>query len=225
MPPISQIDPEDRPRERLLRSGGHALSDAELLAVLLRTGRRGFSALEMAKELLMERGGLSGLLSSDRNSLRRKGLGDAKLATLMAALEVGRRLARRRMDDRDVLARPAAMAAYLMTRYQAVDQEVMGAVFLDARNRLLGDRELFRGTLSQAAVEPRAILKTSLELSASGVVLFHTHPSGDPSPSVEDLAFTDRMVKAGRLLGIECIDHLILAAGGRWVSLRRLQPW
>jgi DNA repair protein RadC len=225
MPPLKLIDPEDRPRERLLRSGGNSLSDAELVAVLLRTGRQGQSAVEMAKELLEERGGLAGLLATPRSALRRKGLADAKLATLLAAFELGRRLARCRVDHRDLLARPATVANYLVVHYQTVDQEVMGALFLDIRNRLIADRELFRGTLSRAAVEPRAILKEALALGAASIVLFHTHPSGDPAPSAEDIDFTKRMVKASELLGIRLMDHMIIGAGGSWVSLRLHEPW
>ena len=225
MTPLTQLDPEDRPRERLLRSGGNALSDAELLAVLLRTGRPGLSAVEMGKELLRERGGLAGLLATGRSALRRKGLGEAKVATLLAAFELGRRITRCRVSESDVLARPAAVANYLLMRYHNLDQEVMGALYLDIRHHLIADREIFRGTLSRAAVEPRAILKEALLLSSPAVVLFHTHPSGNPAPSSEDLAFTRRMVDAGEVLGVRVMDHIILGAGGSWVSLQRREAW
>jgi DNA repair protein RadC len=114
---------------------------------------------------------------------------------------------------------------YLALRYHLRDQEVMGAVFLDARNRLLGDCELFRGTLHRAAVEPREILKECLLRGAAGVVLFHTHPSGDPSPSTEDLLFTRRMEVAAEVVGVRLVDHLVVGGAGRWLSLLRRAAW
>lgn len=222
---LRQMPEEERPRERLLRSGGASLSDAELVAVLLRTGRPGQSVVEMAQELLRERGGLGGLLASNRGALRRRGLGDAKLATLLAAFELGRRLARSRIDEREVLDRPWLVASYLGMRYSSSDQEVMGAVYLDVRNRMISECEVFRGTLSRTVVEPRAILKEALLRSASGFILFHTHPSGDPAPSTEDLLFTRRIAEASDLLGVRLVDHLILGSAGRWVSLQQRGAW
>jgi DNA repair protein RadC len=222
---IREIPAHDRPRERLLREGGAALADAELLAVLLRTGCTGVSALDLARELLASAGGLAGLATVDAASLRRRGLGAAKAASLLAALELARRVARAELPDRLPLAHPEAVARYLLLRYAERDQEVMGALFLDVRNRLLGEAELFRGTLARAAVEPRAILKQALLRSAAAVLLFHTHPSGDPSPSAEDLAFTRRVADAGELLGVRLLDHLVLGSGHRWVSLSRRGGW
>lgn len=222
---IREIPSRDRPRERLLREGGAALTDAELLAVLLRTGRRGVSAVDLARELLASSQGLGGLLGVRPASLRRRGLGPAKLAAILAAVELARRLARAELPERLPLGHPEAVARYLLLRYGDRDQEVMGALYLDVRNRLLGEAELFRGTLSRAAVEPRAILKRALLSSAAGVLLFHTHPSGDPSPSAEDLAFTRRMAEAGDLVGVRLVDHLVLGTHHRWVSLRRRGGW
>lgn len=222
---IRELSPDDRPRERLLSHGSQALSEAELLAVLLRTGRPGVSALEMARELLRECGTLAGLRRAGASRLRRRGLGKAKAASVLAALEIGCRLARDQLPSRRPMSRPEEVATYLILRYCADDQEIMGAVYLDTRHRLIGEREIFRGTLSRTAVEPRAILKQALVLDAAGVLLFHTHPSGDPSPSTEDLLFTRRMAKAGELLGVRLIDHVILAASGRWVSLRQRRAW
>jgi DNA repair protein RadC len=222
---IREIPTHDRPRERLLREGGASLADGELLAVLLRTGCAGASALDLARELLAAAGGLGGLATFDPGALARRGLGAAKVAGVLAAFELARRLARAELPDRLPLAHPEAVARYLLLRYAERDQEVMGALFLDVRNRLLGEAELFRGTLARAAVEPRAILKQALLRSAAGVLLFHTHPSGDPSPSAEDLAFTRRLADAGELLGVRLLDHLVLGTGHRWVSLSRRGGW
>ncbi len=222
---IRELPADERPRERLLAQGPRALGDAELVAVLLRTGRPGASALEVARETLAAVGGLSGLAASGAPALLRKGLGGAKAAALLAAAEVGRRLARAESIERAPLAHPAAVASYLSLRYSVRDQEVMGALYLDTRNRLVAERELYRGTLNRAAVEPRQILKEGLLHGAAGCLLFHTHPSGDPSPSAEDLAFTRRMAEAGEVVGIRLVDHLILGGVGRWLSLRERGAW
>lgn len=222
---IRELPPDERPRERLLAQGARALGDAELLAVLLRTGRPGASAIDMARETLTAIGGLSGLSSSGAQPLLRKGLGEAKAAALLAAAEIGRRLARGEAFERAAMGAPAAVASYLALRYGVRDQEVMGALYLDTRHRLIAERDLYRGTINRAAVEPRAILKEGLIHGACGVVVFHTHPSGDPSPSAEDLAFTRRLAEGGELVGIRLIDHLILGGVGRWTSLRERGAW
>jgi DNA repair protein RadC len=222
---ILDLPPGERPRERLLAQGSAALSDAELIAVLLRTGQVGASANEVAFELLGELGGLAGLLGATPQVLLRRGLGPAKAATLLAAAEIGRRLGRFELPVREPLTRPGEVARYLAVRYRQRDQEVMGALFLDGRNRLLGEREVFRGTLLRTAVEPRELLKECLLRGAAGLVVFHTHPSGDPSPSQEDHQFTRRMELAAEVVGVRLVDHLILGCTGRWVSLRQLVAW
>ena len=222
---IRELPSDERPRERLLANGSGALADSELVAVLLRTGRAGTSALELGRELLREHGGLQGLLGARPEALRRRGLGQAKAAALLAAVELGRRLARAQVPDREPLLHPSAVARYLLLRFGVPDQEVMGALYVDVRHRLLAEAEIFRGTLNRASVEPRALLKEGLLRGAAGLVLFHTHPSGDPSPSAEDLAFTRRLADAGELVGVRLIDHLVLGATGAWVSLRERGGW
>lgn len=217
---IRDLPQGERPRERLLEHGGRSLSDSELLAVLLRTGRRGVSALQLALDLLRENGGLAGLLTATPHSLRRNGIGPAKASALLAAVEIGRRLAKEQLMDREPLSRPVDVARYLALRYHTCDQEVMGALFLDARSRLLGEREIFRGTMSRISVEPREILRECLQRGASSVYLFHTHPSGDPSPSAEDVLFTRRMAEAAEIVGLRLVDHVVLGSQGRWVSLK-----
>lgn len=222
---VRDLPLDERPRERLLRNGSSGLSDTELVAILLRTGRPGMSVLDLAREVLRGSGGLGGLLGSSSRELRRLGIGPAKAATLLAAIELARRLARAEVPERDLLSHPEAVASFLTLRYASQGQEVMGALYLDTRHRLLQDTEIFRGTLNRAAVEPRAILKQGLLRNAAGLILFHTHPSGDPSPSAEDLAFTRRMAEAGEVVGLRLVDHLIVAGGGRWVSLKKRGGW
>lgn len=222
---MREMPQEERPRERLLEQGAAALSDAELVAVLLRTGRVGASVKEIALELVTEAGGLAGLVGATHQSLRRKGLGPAKAAGLLAALEIGRRLARRDLPDREPLRRPAEVVRYLTLRYRERDQEIVGALFLDSRHHLLGEREIYRGTLDRAAAEPREILKECLLRGAAAVLLFHTHPSGDPSPSLEDHLFTERLESAAEVIGVRLVDHLILGFGGRWMSIKGKAAW
>lgn len=217
---IRELPADERPRERLLAQGARTLGDAELVAVLLRTGQAGESALSLARRLLAGVGGVAGLATATPEAIAGRGIGPAKAASVAAAVELGRRLARAEVRERDPLGHPAAVASYLTLRYAALDQEVMGALYLDTRNRLVGERELFRGALNRAIAEPRRILREGLLAGAAGCIVFHTHPSGDPSPSAEDLAFTRRLAEAGEAVGIRLVDHLVLGGQGRWVSLR-----
>ncbi len=222
---IRELPESERPRERLLAQGSGALSDTELVAILLRTGCRGTSVVQLARNLLAEKGGLAGLLGATPQMLRRPGLGPAKAAGLAAALEIGRRLARTEMGERESLNRPEEIARYLSLRYLVRDQEVVGALFLNMKNRVLGDCELYRGTLDRSVVEPREVLKECLLRGAKRVILFHTHPSGDPTPSADDAAFTLLAAGAAKAVGVRLIDHLVLGGAGRWVSMRETLAW
>jgi len=223
---IRDLPQRQRPRERLLRQGSAALSDTELVAVLLRTGGPGRSALRLAGDLLHENGGLAGLLVSHAGDLRRPGaIGPAKVASVLAAVEIGRRLARSQLPDRLHLADPLEVADYLRVNYADRHQELFGALYLDARGRLIAERELYRGTLQRVLAEPRQVLREALVTGASGVLAFHTHPSGDPTPSLEDLEFTRRLAAACQAVAVDLVDHVILGDGGRWTSLRRRGAW
>ncbi len=212
---------DESPIQRLWRRGLRALSDSELVSLLLRTGAAGRSALETAQEMLGDHG-LAGLLQLDEiNRGPQRGVGEAKAASVLAAVELGRRLTRLQMPQRRPLDNTQRVADYLWLRYHQCDQEVVGALYLDVRDRLMGEREHYRGSISRAAVEPRAILKAAVVQNAAAFILFHTHPSGDPAPSVEDLAFTRQLTNAGEELGISLLDHLILGTGGRFVSLKQ----
>jgi len=222
---IREIPCEQRPRERLLDRGTAALSDGELLAILLRTGEPGRSVLLLAAELLRDSGGLPGLMSASPRDLLRPGVGPAKAASVLAAVEIGRRLARSAVPNQVDLDDLDSVADYLRMRYGRRHQEVLGALYLDSRHRLLAERELYRGTLQRALVEPREVLREALLCGAAGVVVFHNHPSGDPTPSLEDLKFTRHLVDACAAVGMDLLDHLILGDPGRWVSLRQRDPW
>jgi len=222
---IHDIPAGDRPREKILRSGPRSVSDSELLAIVLRTGFKGQSSLQLATTILKYHGGLAGLLGASPHGLHRLSLGPVRSASLLAGLELGCRIARAALPDRDPMSDPGAVARYLALQFANPGQEIMGALFLDTRNRLIGEQEIYRGTLNRAAVEPRAVLKEGLLRDAAGFVLFHTHPSGDPSPSAEDLAFTRRIAQSGELLGLRLVDHLIVGSGDAWISLRQRGGW
>lgn len=218
---VSELSRDERPREKLLEKGPEALSDAELLAVLLRTGVSGTDVLEMAQRWLDEAGGLESLARADpRHIVDRKGVGLAKGTVVAAALELGRRLARRSLEGQQLLDRPEAAADYLTLRYGHERVEVFGVLTLDVRHRLLRLHELHRGARAHTDIEPSEVFNSAILDNAHSVILWHTHPSGDPAPSGDDEALTHRLADAGRLLGIAVLDHLVVARGG-FVSLRQ----
>ncbi len=218
---VSELSRSERPREKLLERGPGALSDAELLAVLLRTGTRGTGVLEMAEKWLEEAGGLEHLsLSDPRLVMSRKGVGLAKGTVVAAALELGRRIAKRSLVDQALLDRPEAVADYLTRCYGPVRVEVFGSLTLDSRNRLLRVHELHRGARAHSDVEPSEVFNSAIVDNAHSLILWHTHPSGDPSPSDDDVSLTRRLADAGRLLNISVLDHVVVARGG-FVSLRQ----
>jgi DNA repair protein RadC len=218
------MDPSQRPRERLLDDGPQVLSDAELIAVLLRTGRPGRGAVDTAQDLLAEVGGLVPLARMDVVELiRRPGIGPAKAAALAAALELGHRLTGAELRHGPGLEHPEAVARYLVQRLQGSRREVFGFLALDSRHRLIGCHELTLGTRNQTPVDPAELFRAAVLADAAGLVVFHNHPSGDLDPSRDDLALTRRIVNAGEIIGVKILDHLIVA-GARWLSLRQSRP-
>lgn len=215
---IADLPMEERPRERLLHLGPQSLSDTELVAVLIGSGTRGRSALSLARDLLRE--GLSDLSRREWNgNPLAAGIGDAKSARLVAAFEIGRRLAARLEPQSDPVRQPELLARSLIARYSHHVQERLGAVYLDAKNRVIRERVIYVGTLNATTVSTRDIFRFAILDHAASIVVFHNHPSGDPAPSAEDLAFTRAVVDAGRLMGVNVLDHLILGHN-RYVSLR-----
>jgi DNA repair protein RadC len=196
------------------------LPDDELLGLLLAGGRTRADSIHLARQLLAQAGSLAALPGSSRSLLRHHGLRDAQVSALLAACELACRFASSSIPHRLCLNQPGEVARFLALRYQQRDQEVMGALFLDVRHHLLADQEIFRGTLHRAAVEPREILKQCLLRGATGLVIFHTHPSGDPTPSAEDVLFTRRLAEAAAVVGVQLLDHLVLGTTARWVSLQ-----
>ena len=235
---VKDLPAEARPREKLLARGPSALSDAELLALLLRTGIAGKGVLQMAEELLQIQGyrvaegtgsgsptgtgpalsrgfgGIAGLLNATPDDLKRvKGLGPAKRAEIMAVLELARRAIAQRLQERTVLADPLAVKQYLQLHLAQRSHEVFAVCFLDVQNKLIATEELFRGTLTQSAVYPREVALRALHHHAAAVVLAHNHPSGTVQPSPADIALTHTLRAALGLIDVRVLDHLIVAPG------------
>lgn len=218
---VAELLPDERPREKLLAKGAAALSDVELLAVLLRTGVRGEPVLDYARRWLDDAGGLVGLAALEAGELQsRSGIGAAKSAELAAALELGRRLAFSRLEARPLLDRPELVADYIVQRHGRERVELFGALCLDSRHRLQRELVLHRGARTHSPVEPSEVFRRAITENAHGIIVWHTHPSGDPSPSEDDLDLTLRLVQAGKLLSIAVLDHVVVAGGG-FVSLRQ----
>jgi len=213
---ISDLPSEERPRERLLRLGPGALSNEELLALLLRTGVRGESALDRARRLLATHGGLPGLAGvAPAELLAERGIGPTRAGAIAAALEIARRLPAQTLTGRDLLNEPRLVKEYLRQAQADDSQERTGALYLNARNRLLkNDPEIYRGTLDRAVVEPREILRRALLGKAAAVILYHNHPSGDPAPSREDREFTRRFAAAAEAVGVRLLDHVVVGREG-----------
>jgi len=208
---ISDWPASERPREKLLARGSGALSDAELLAIFLRVGVAGMSAVDLARSMLAEHGSLAALLAADQKQFTAtRGLGTAKFVQLQAVLEMARRHAGEALDDVDVLSAPDATRRYLAAQLAHVPHEVFACVFLDTRNRVLAFEEMFRGTIDGAAVYPREVVKAALRHNAAALILAHNHPSGVAEPSRADRDITRRLVDALALVDIRVLDHLVL---------------
>ncbi len=211
------IDACERPRERLLAHGAASLTDAELVALLLRTGVAGRSALDVARELLVATGGIAGLLSPVPRRINVRGVGAAKAAELAAVGELARRALAREAAAQDTLASPQAVRDYLRLTLGTRPHEVFVGLYLDSQNRLLATEELFRGTLAQTSVYPREVVKAALAHNAAAMIFAHNHPSGVAEPSRADELLTQALKQALALVDIRTLDHFVVA-GGRLVS-------
>lgn len=205
--------PEDeRPREKLLAQGAQALSDAELLAIFLRVGVVGKSAVDLARDLLAEFGSLNAIFAANRTELTAvNGMGDSKFVQLQAVFEMSRRALQEQMRERDALASPQAVRDYLRLRLSGLQREVFLTLFLDAQNRVVAVEELFSGTLTQTAVYPREVVKRALHHNAAAVIFAHNHPSGLAEPSQADERLTGALKEALALVDVRVLDHFVVA--------------
>lgn len=217
---ITDLHESDRPRERLASLGPQALSNAELIAILLRVGVPGENAVQVGQRLLQKFSGILGIHRAPFVDLiNQHGIGEAKAAQLKAAIELGRRLTLESPDERPAINSPGDAAVLVMYEMGALEQEHLRVMLLDRRNRVLDVAELYRGSVSSAQVRVGEVFREAIRKNASALIAIHNHPSGDPTPSPDDVALTRAIVQAGKMLDVDVLDHLVIGQG-RWVSLK-----
>ncbi|MEZ4520218.1 MAG: DNA repair protein RadC [Thermomicrobiales bacterium] len=220
---IKELPSDERPREKLTSHGPSALSNAELLAILVNTGSRGESVTSLCQRILQESGGgLRGLMKRDLDSLTEiHGVGPAKAVTILAAIELGRRIAQLSPEERTQIRNPEDLARIFEPRLTALDHEQLWVAVLDTKHRLERMVAVYQGSVNSAQVRTAEVFKEAIRANAPAIALAHNHPSGDPTPSADDIALTADLERAARILDIDLIDHLVIG-DGRWLSLRRL---
>jgi DNA repair protein RadC len=219
-PAIRDFPQEERPRERLRSQGAANLSNAELMAILLRTGLTGENVVAMATRLLAAAGGLQGLSRSAYDDLcGMKGVSDAKACQLLAGIELGRRVASLEPNDAPRFGKPEDVAKLYMPEMSAYDREHMRIVLLNTKNQVVGADDLYVGSVNAALVRPAEVFAAAVRRNLPAVIIVHNHPSGDPAPSEEDIRITKQLVQAGKLLDVDVVDHIVLGQG-RFVSMR-----
>lgn len=217
---IRDFPEEERPRERFEQSGPESLSNHELIAILLRTGTKEESVLQLSNRLLTNFEGLRLLKDATLDEITAiKGIGKAKAIQVLAAVEIGRRISNLAYDDRYVIRSPEDCANYVMNDMRFLSQEHFVCLYLNTKNQVLHKKTVFIGSLNASIVHPREVFKEALRRSAASVICLHNHPSGDPTPSREDIEVTKRLVESGKIIGIELLDHLIIGEN-KFVSLK-----
>lgn len=217
---ITDLDASERPRERLAKLGPQALNNAELLAILLRVGVQGENAVQLGQRLLQTFGGLSGLQRASVEEVKAQhGLGEAKAATIKAAIELGRRLTLESPEERAVIQSPGDAAALLQYEMGALEQEHLRVVLLNTRNQVLDIVEVYRGSLNTSMVRVGEVFKPAVRSNAASIIVAHNHPSGDPTPSPDDIAVTRAIIESGKLLDIDVLDHIVIGQSS-FVSLK-----
>jgi len=217
---IMDLMASERPRERLLQHGAGALSDAELLAILLRVGVEGENAVQVGARLLSALGGIAGIhRASYEEVCAQHGIGPAKAAQIKAAIELGRRLSSQVAEERPTIQSPQDAARLLQYEMSALEQEELRVILLDIRNRVLRIETIYRGSLNSSQIRIGEVYKAAIRANAAHIIVVHNHPSGDPAPSPEDVAVTRAIIQAGKLLDIDVLDHIVVAQGG-WISLK-----
>jgi DNA repair protein RadC len=217
---LREVPSEDRPRERMLQHGASALSNAELLAILLRTGTFAESAVRLAQRILNECGGLRSLVDMTKDQLTEiKGIGNAKALQIQAGIELGKRLARTKMSDTVTIRSPENVDELLREELRYLQKEHFVCLFLNTKNHVIGRETLSMGSLNASIVHPREVFRAAIKRSSAALICVHNHPSGDPTPSPEDIQITQRLVEAGAIIGIEVLDHVIIG-DHKFISLK-----
>lgn len=217
---IRDFPQDERPRERFIKNGPQSLSNHELLAILLRTGTKDESVLQLSNRLLTNFEGLRLLKAATLEEITEiKGIGQAKAIQILAAVEIGRRIANLNYTERYVIRSPEDGANYVMNDMRFLSQEHFVCLYLNTKNQVLHKQTIFIGSLNASIVHPREVFREALKRSAASIICLHNHPSGDPAPSREDIEVTKRLVECGKMLGIELLDHLIIGEN-KFVSLK-----
>ncbi|BFT74939.1 MULTISPECIES: DNA repair protein RadC [Paenibacillus] len=217
---LREVPTEERPRERMLQYGAEALSHAELLAIILRTGTVSESAVRLASRILSESGGLRSLVDMSKDQLTQiKGIGDAKALQILAGIELGRRIAKSTFAERITIRSPKDIANLMSEELRYLQKEHFVCLFLNTKNHVLAQETLSMGSLNASIVHPREVFRAAIKRSSASIVCVHNHPSGDPTPSPEDIQLTHRLVEAGTIIGIEVLDHVIIG-DQRFISLK-----
>lgn len=217
---IMDLDAAERPRERLAHLGAQALSNAELIAILLRVGIEGENAVQVGQRLLQTFGGIRGLHRATISEVvQQRGVGEAKAAAIKAAIELGRRLNLEAPEERPSINSPGDAAGLVMYEMQALEKEHLRVILLDTRNHVIEIHEVYRGSLNASVVRVGEVFTPAVRRNAASILVVHNHPSGDPSPSPEDISITRSLLQAGKLLQIELLDHIIIGQG-KYVSLK-----
>ena len=220
-PTILDLPPCERPRERLREHGPRYLNNAELVAILLRSGVAGENAINVAMRILAEFDGLAGLARAGYAELcEQRGLNHAKSSEIMAALELGRRIASLAPEERSQISCPQDAASLLIAEMEPLVQENLVVLLLNTRNQVVARRTIYIGTVNSSAVRPAEVLRPAIRENAPSIIVAHNHPSGDPTPSPEDISVTRDLAAAGKLMDIELLDHLVIGHGGRFTSLK-----
>ncbi|NIM92367.1 MAG: DNA repair protein RadC [Anaerolineales bacterium] len=217
---ITDLATSERPRERLAAFGPESISNAELIAILLRSGVEGTNVIQLAQKLLLDLGGLAGLHRTPYEELcQQHGIGPAKAAQLKAAIELGRRLASVSPDERPIIHSPDDAAALLLYEMGALEHEHLRVIALDTRNSVIKIIEIYRGSLNSSMIRVGEVFRDAVRMNAASIIVVHNHPSGDPSPSPEDISVTKAIIDAGALLDIEVLDHIIIGKN-QFISLK-----
>ncbi|GGE42661.1 UPF0758 protein YsxA [Pullulanibacillus camelliae] len=217
---VRDVPKEERPRERLIKEGAGRLTNQELLSIVLRTGLRNESVMQLAQRVLTQFAGMRGLRTATIEELMAiKGIGKTKAVEILAAIEVGKRLIKEADEERYVIRSPQDGANYVMDDMRFLSQEHFVALFLNTKNQVIHRQTIFIGSLNASIVHPREVFKEAIKRSAASIICFHNHPSGDPTPSREDIDVTKRLVECGLLLGIDVLDHIVIG-DRKFISLK-----
>lgn len=217
---LRDVPSEERPRERMLQFGAQALSNAELLAILLRTGTISESAVRLAQRVLIESGGIRHLVDMSTDQwMTIKGIGSAKALQVQAGIELGRRLAKSTVNEVVTIRSPEDAAKYMMEDMRYLQKEHFVCLFLNTKNHVIAQETLSMGSLNASIVHPREVFRAAIKRSSASIICLHNHPSGDPTPSPEDIHMTKRLVDAGEIVGIDVLDHVVIG-DRKYVSLK-----